>query len=193
MLVLIMLLMTAGLARSSGQAPIQEGLVLYLDAASQVAKGGPGADNSLWTNLATGNPGALGDAMLRRAGEGPKAGWTGTGTSWNPYALRFDAATLWAEGTGDYTVFPNVTLEAWAFVEGAGNNLKAGARNWRGATLVTSDFGQGGLGLLISPERSQPVLLGGRQHVPSAVSTPLRTWLHLVLAMTGDEDRKSVV
>jgi hypothetical protein len=45
------------------------------------------------------------------------AGWTGTGSSENPYALRLDGHQAYVIWPGNLEI-PELTLEAWAEVEG---------------------------------------------------------------------------
>ena len=123
----------------SQAATVKDGLILHLDAAEQVREGGLSPTNSTWRNLA-GSPDTIaGNGILHGISSSASAGWTGTGSSENPYALRLDGHQSYVTGPGNLEL-PALTLEAWAEVEG--NTL-------RGATLIGNDFGKGGISLLI--------------------------------------------
>ena len=151
-------------------AAVKDGLILHLDAAEQVREGGLNPTNSTWRNLA-GSPGLIaGDGTLHGVGAAASAGWTGTGSSENPYALRLDGHQAYVTGPGNLEI-PELTLEAWAEVEGG---------TLRGATLIGNDFGNGGISLLIQAANEAPILLHERTFTPVDAETSIGQWHQLV-------------
>jgi len=160
----------------SQAATVKDGLILHLDAAEQVRAGGVSPTNSTWRNLA-GSPDAIaGNGTLHGISSSASAGWTGTGSRENPYALRLDGRQAYVTGPGNLEL-PALTLEAWAEVEG--NTL-------RGATLIGNDFGKGGISLLIQAASQSPVLLHEVTFTPVDAETPVGQWHQFVATIKDD-------
>src|SRR3990172_5319062 len=164
------------LALTTAPAPVPEGLILHLDAASQVEAGGKAKGNSVWRNLA-GKPDPVdGSAVLHNFPFDELAGWVGSGQPGDPFALRFDGTRTYAEGPGNLEI-GEITIEVWGRVNGV-----SGPHGMRGATLLGTDYGKGGIGLLIAAGGS-PLLLHGATHTPLSADTPLGQWAQVVVAM----------
>ena len=157
-------------------APVPEGLILHLDAASQVQAAGKGEGNSVWHNLAGNRDHAAGSAVLHNFPFDESAGWVGSGQPGDPFALRFDGKRAYAEGPGNLEI-GEITIEVWGRVNGV-----SGPHGMRGATLLGTDYGKGGIGLLIAASGS-PLLLHGATHTPLPADTPLGQWAQLVVAI----------
>lgn len=178
-------MMMAGLAAfllgisSAGFAGVTtEGLILHLDAAEQVKSGGMGKENAIWKNLANQPDSIAGSAVLHNFKfDKRSSGWIGSGTSMDPYALRFDAKETYAVGPGNLEI-PEITIEAWGCVNGF---------SLRGATLIGDDFGAGGISLLISNQ--SPILLNGATFTPIDGSVPFGEWHQVTITVTNDTAR----
>ncbi len=135
-----------------GAEPVAEGLILYLDAEAQIKSGGVDPENNVWQNLARQPDHIAGSGVLHNFQFDRTSGWTGTGNRMEPYALRFDGEKTYVEGPGNLEL-PEITLEAWASIEGS---------KLRGATLIGNDFGQGGISLIYSTNAQALLLLHER-------------------------------
>jgi len=155
-------------------AAVKDGLILCLDAAEQVREGGMSQSNSTWRNLADSPGHNVGNGTLHGLGASAAAGWAGAGSSDNPYALRLDGHRAYVTGPGNLEI-PELTLEAWAEVEGVGG----GAR--RGATLIGNDFGDGGISLLIQGADGSPLLVHGKTFTPVDAETTIGQWHQFVV------------
>jgi hypothetical protein len=160
----------------SGPAPVSDGLILYLDAAAQVQAGGKRSGNKVWRNLANQSDKVAGSAVLHNFPFDGSAGWAGSGQPGDPFALRFDGKRAYAEGPGNLEI-GEITIEVWACVRGV-----SGPHGMRGATLLGTDYGKGGIGLLIAANGS-PLLLHGAAHSPLPADTPLGQWAQVAAAM----------
>ena len=160
-------------------APVTDGLLLHLDAAAQVQAGGAGAGNTIWRNLADQPDTVAGSATLHNFRFDGTCGWEGRGTPGEPYALRFDGKSAYVQGPGNLEI-PEVTLEAWARVDGVGC---FDGHCLRAATLVGNDFGAGGIALMIQPVGQAPLLLHGVTFSPVAADTPARQWQQVVAVL----------
>jgi len=160
-----------------------DGLILYLDAAAQVQAGGTGPDNNVWRNLAEQPDSVAGSGELRHFRFDTTSGWVGSGVAGDPVALRFDGHSSYVVGPGNLEL-PELTLEAWAMVEGT-----AGQPTARGATLIGNDFGLGGISLIIQPATGAPLLLHGVTFTPVAADTPAREWQQVAVTLQGGTAR----
>ena len=151
----------------------KDGLILYLDASSQIKEGGTGSTNTTWKNLA-GQPDTIaGDGALRNFGFDNSSGWVGSGHPKDPFALRFDGQKSYVIGPGNLEI-PEITLEAWARVEGY---------TLRGATLIGNDFGKGGVCLLINTAAESPILVHQVTFSPVGAETPAGQWQQVVVTL----------
>ena len=118
------LILLVAVAKDAKAAPVTDGLILHLDAAAQIKEGGVGASNNVWRNLA-GQPDAIaGSGALHNFAGDSVSGWVGSGTAGEPYALRFDGKTTYVVGPGNLEI-PEITIEAWARVDGVGGQTAA--------------------------------------------------------------------
>jgi len=159
----------------------QDGLILHLDAADQIAEFGHGAQNATWRNLAGSS--TVGPGALRNFHFDWRSGWVGAGTPADPYALCFDGSESYVVGSGDLEL-PELTLEAWARVEGVG-----GRPTRRGATLIGNDFGLGGVSLLVEPNTGGLLLLHGLTFTPVDAEVVGAEWMQFAGALTRDQAR----
>lgn len=169
-----------GLAARGAADPVSDGLILHLDAAAQVKEGGTGPANGTWRNLA-GQPDAVaGPGVLHGFRFDTGSGWEGSGAPGDPYALRFDGKTSYVEGPGNLEL-AEITVEAWARVDGVGC---FDGHCLRGATLVSNDFGGGGVALILQPTGGYPLLLHGVTFTPVPADTPPHRWQQVVAALS---------
>jgi hypothetical protein len=173
------------LSAVAASGPVSDGLILHLDAATQVRSGGKGSGNNVWRNLADRPERVAGSAALKNFPFDDSAGWVGTGQPGDPFALRFDGKRAYAEGPGNLEI-GEMTIEVWARVRGV-----RGPHGMRGATLLGTDYGKGGVGLLIGGSGS-PLLLHGAAHSPLPADTPLDRWAQVVAAMKDGVTRMYV-
>ncbi len=169
-----LLALTAGLG---WPAPASEGLILHLDAAAQVAAGGLGPENNVWTNLAGQPDSVAGSVRLRHFGESVQYGWVGDGSPTAPYALRFDGKQTYGQGPGNLEL-PELTLEAWAKVEG---------HTLRAATLIGNDFGKGGISLQVASAAETIQLLHGVTFAPVDAEVSRGDWHQVVAVISMDQ------
>ena len=162
-----------------GVEPVAEGLILYLDAQSQIKGGGCGPENNVWQNLARQPDHIAGSAVLHNFQFDKTSGWTGAGNTLEPYALRFDGEKTYVEGPGNLEL-PEITLEAWACIEGS---------KLRGATLIGNDFGRGGISLIYSTHAQALLLLHERTFTTTQAGAPLKQWSQLVAVQAGNKAR----
>jgi hypothetical protein len=148
-----------------------DGLIVHLDAAEQARWLASGRDRAAWQNLAS--PGEAGAARLHHFAFDATSGWTGGGGPGDPCCLRFDGRNTYVEGTAGIDR-PEVTLEAWACVEGVANSERKG-NNARAATLVGNDFGTGGISLMVHAS-GKPLILHDKTFSPAPAETPLWQW-----------------
>ncbi|MDO8587302.1 MAG: LamG-like jellyroll fold domain-containing protein [Armatimonadota bacterium] len=151
----------------------RNGLILYLDASSQVKSGGTGPANDTWRNLAGSPDSVAGPGTLHGFRFDGSSGWVGSGAPGDPYALRFDGKTSYVLGPGNIEL-AETTLEAWALVEG---------HTLRGATLIGNDFGQGGVSLMVQPVSESPMLLNGATFTVSDAEFAVREWQQVAIAL----------
>jgi hypothetical protein len=170
------------LALVTAPAPVPEGLILHLDAASQVQAAGKGKGNSIWRNLASRPGHAAGSAVLHNFSFDESAGWVGSGQPGDPFALRFDGKRAYVEGEGNLEI-GEITIEVWVRANGV-----SGPHGMRGATLLGTDYGKGGIGLLIAASGS-PLLLHGSTHTPMPADTPLGQWAQVAVAIKNGAAR----
>ena len=163
-------------------AVVTDGLILHLDAAEQIRVGGSGADNAVWKNLADQPDSIAGSGKLLHFRGDAASGWSGSGRPGDPYALRFDGQKDYVEGPGNLEI-KDITIEAWARVEGV-----TGPSCQRGATLIGTDFGAGGIGILVTREGSALLLHGSTFH-PVPVDIPLKRWMQVAVSLTNDTAR----
>jgi Concanavalin A-like lectin/glucanases superfamily len=76
-----------------------------------------------------------------------------------------------------------ITIEVWGRVNGV-----SGPHGMRGATLLGTDYGKGGIGLLIAASGS-PVLLHGATHTPLPADTPSGQWAQVVVTLKNGAAR----
>lgn len=167
------------LVSSAGRAEVvTSGLLLHLDAATQIERGGKTAQNSSWANMA---PGASDSVALPHLSEQANGfSWSGNGLPHDPFALSFDGRQGYATGALNLER-RDITLEVWARVDDVKQGVAA-----RGATLVGNDFGVGGLSLLVARDGA-PVVLHDREFSRVDAQLPLRKWTQFVLAVRGDQ------
>jgi len=162
-----------------GAEPVAEGLILHLDAETQIKGGGSGPENNVWHNLAKQPDQVAGSATLHNFQFDKTSGWTGTGSMMEPYALRFDGEKTYVEGPGNLEL-PEITVEAWAHIEGS---------TLRGATLIGNDFGAGGISLIYSTSAKALLLLHEKTFSTTPAGAPMKQWLQLVAVQAGNEAR----
>ena len=167
-----------GVGVTSQAEVVKPGLILYLDAAAQIEKGGRSTENNRWINLVPGGEEAV---QLHHLSEDPRGfSWTGDGSSFDPYALSFDGQKGYVTGSTSLER-PALTLEIWARVDDVRQGIAA-----RGATLLGNDFGQGGLSFLIDREGT-PIILHERQFSPVSAKAPLSRWSQFVAVVQNDQ------
>ena len=171
-------LCTMGVGATSQGEVVQPGLILHLDAAEQIGKGGRGTENRRWINLA---PGGEEAAELHHLTDNPQGfSWTGDGSSFDPYALAFDGQKGYVTGSTSLER-PALTLEIWARVDDVRQGIAA-----RGATLLGNDFGQGGLSFLINREGT-PIVLHERDFSAVDIKVSLRRWSQFVAVVQNEQ------
>ncbi|MHB1001335.1 MAG: LamG-like jellyroll fold domain-containing protein [Armatimonadota bacterium] len=157
---------------SSQCAVTTDGLILHLDAESQIKEGGKSASNTTWRNLAQQSDSIAGAAILHNLKEDGTSGWVGSGSVDDPYALQFDSENTYGTGSGNLEI-PEITIEAWARVDGY---------KLRGATLIGNDFGKGGISIEVLPTSNSLVFLHDLKFSQIGADVTAGEWHQIVVA-----------
>ena len=148
-----------------------DGLILHLDAASQIKEGGKNASNTTWHNLAGQPDSVAGPAILHNLRDDGASGWVGSGTPNDPYALQFNSETTYGTGNGNLEI-PEITIEAWARADGY---------KLRGATLIGNDFGKGGISIEVLPPANGLIFLHQMTFSPVGAEVSAGEWHQIVV------------